>query len=134
MIGRFRNQTSSIDLGPEAIVEAVYTQQDVTDVDYAVMGTPRLRDFGGRYQTNYKVVVPLDAEIDEVDLPPFVFDLPEQPELDGALMALTKLYDVFRVEDLNLLTGQEVPLMWHNGYPSPELNRLRRERAEGGAE
>lgn len=129
MLSRLRNSDSN-DLGPGAIIEAVYDSNDVYDVDTATMGTPRLRDFGG-LQTNYKVIIPLDAGVDAVDLPPFVFDLPADPVLsDGDFGRLSRLYGIETIEEIGNLAGQSVPLAWKDGYPAPELNRLEGDQDE----
>jgi hypothetical protein len=117
-------RTSRPDRGPDAIIEAVYASGDVYDVNEATMGMPRLHDFG-TLRTNYKVVIPLEVDIDDVSLPPFIFDLPDDRVLgDDDFGRLARLYDVDTIEDIAFFVGQSVPLAWNDGYPHPELNRL----------
>lgn len=129
MFDRLRGNDSSNALGPEAIIDAVYGNSDVYDVDSAVMGLPRLQDFGTEYVTDYYVTIPLNVTAD-VDLAPFIFDLPDDPALDGSLRELAGFYGIESVEDIADFRGQIVPLEWPDGYPQPALNELRAEDDE----
>lgn len=129
MFERLSRQNSSNDLGPEHIIEAVYDQQTITDVDEATMGLPTLRDFGSDYFTNYYVVIPLTMDAD-VELAPFVFDMPETPALTGVLGELASFYGIESVEEIAAFDGQTVPLEWPEGYPQPALNKLRPKGSE----
>lgn len=129
MFKRIFGGDESTDLGPEHIIDAVYGNQSVTDADVAVMETPRLRDFGTEYFTDYYVVIPLSVATD-VEMAPFVFNIPEDPALDGVLGELAGFYGVEAVEDIADLAGNEVPVEWPEGYPQPALNELRAENAE----
>lgn len=124
MLGELRRRRSSTELGPEQIIDAVYANQSVYDVDEAVMGLPRLQDFGSEYVTDYRVTIPLDVTAD-VDLAPFVFDLPDDPVLDGTLGELGGFYGIESIDDIAAFEGQIVPIEWPDGYPQPNLDELR---------
>jgi len=118
--------TTSKAPGPEEIIDAVYGNAPVYDTDEAVMGRPTMEDFGSEYVNDYHIVVPLLVTAD-VDLAPFVFELPESPELDGGIEELAGFYGIEKIEEIGGLEGQIVPLEWPDGYPQPALNVLRAE-------
>lgn len=112
------------DLGAEHIAEAVYGQQSVYDITEAEMGEPVLRDFGSEYVTDYQIVIPLSVDAD-VDISPFVFDLPDGPELTGTLGVLGDFFGVESIDHIAMLEGLVVPIEWDDDSPSPDVNDLR---------
>jgi hypothetical protein len=124
LINRILRRNDSTDLGPNEIIEAVYGNRPVTDIQSAVMGTPIMRDFGTEYSTDYRVLIPLDAGAD-MDLPDLVYDVPEDPYLSDDLGEFSRFYNVETVEELVILEGEEVPIDWNDGFPAPDMNQLR---------
>lgn len=111
--------------GPAQIIEAVYGSRSVYDVETAYMDEPRLQDFGTEYFTDYKVVIPLSVDAD-MTMPPFIFEVPEDPALgDGVLGELANYYDIEKIEDIANFEGSPVPIDWSDGHPAPEVNVLR---------
>jgi len=126
----FNSDDDSIDFGPDEIIEAVYTNESIYEVDEAVCGLPRLEDFGDGVFTDLYVVIPLNVTAD-VDLSPLLYDIPESPTLDGKLGELASFYGIEEIEDIANFQGEVVPLVWIDGYPQPEFNQLRSAQNRG---
>ncbi|WP_372611701.1 hypothetical protein [Halomonas sp.] len=95
-------------LGADDVQAAINEMNDITERDFiATLGEPELRDYGGFFQDDWKVIVPVTAS-DYADPGPLVFDLPRGVSDDDSL--LYRLMDVTGADTVHDIEGTEVPM------------------------
>lgn len=117
------NDTSNSLGGAETVVDAIYAAVGGHDVTYAVLGEPELREYGGSYDSDLKVVVPLTS--DRYDDPaPLTFDIPDS--LDDETSALLDFLEAIGADPAGLdelgvfdIEGTQIPVTRENGKLVP---------------
>lgn len=117
---RLTGSSSSTAPGAEAIVDAIYGGNDPRDTSTAVAGEPELRNFGSEHMTDYRIVVPLES-IYGVQLPEFVFDVPDGLSMAGEFGDFLRDLGYNEVEDIVAIAGTSVPIRWEGGVPVPDF-------------
>lgn len=115
---RFSSDESDENLGPAAIVEAIYQRSMTHEPTVASLGEPRLEEFGGEFSNDYKVLIPVVLN-GKYDIPDLQFPLPVDLDEDAQLYEFLQSYGIEDVADLDEVGGNEIGVEWSNGAPIP---------------
>lgn len=111
----FSSDDSDDYLGADAVEAAINETADIADrVFEATLGEPQLKDFGGFFRQDWKVVIPTEAS-DYEDPGSLVFDLPFGHEDDSSMLYV--LMDVTGADSIGDIEGTEVPMEIVGGNP-----------------
>jgi hypothetical protein len=117
-LGNSDNDTEPAN-GPEQIALARAELQDDSQPADALIGRPRLENYGGEFTDDLKAVIPLYTERYD-DPAPLVFDVNGDD-----LTEFCAAYDL-TVNEIGLLQGERVPIIWAQGQPTADWVRLLR--------
>lgn len=95
----------------------------------ATLEEPEMRDFGGYFQNDWKVVIPFDVD-ENVDAGCLIFDLPKgHQDVESDLL---KLFEALHVglDTLEEVEGMTVPVELENGNPTVMWEEVRSDDTE----
>lgn len=102
-------------LGADHVQAAINESAAITNRQFtATLDEPELKDFGGMFQPDWKVVINVAAS-DYEDPGPLVFDLPRGNDDESALFYT--LMDTLQVDEIGDIEGVEVPMEVVGGNP-----------------
>ncbi|UBF22328.1 hypothetical protein HRTV-11_gp71 [Halorubrum virus HRTV-11] len=114
--------------GAEAVEAAISEVEAITDrVFEATLGEPDIKDFGGYFQPDWKVVVPVSAS-DYEDPGSLVFDLPRGRSDDDSLLYV--LMDAVGADEIADINGATVPMEIVGGNPMVLWDAVRADDAD----
>jgi len=114
--------------GAEAVEAAIREAEAITDrVFEATLGEPDIKDFGGYFQPDWKVVVPVSAS-DYEDPGSLVFDLPRGRNDEDSLLYV--LMDAVGADAIADIEGATVPMEIVGGNPMVLWDAVRADDAD----
>jgi hypothetical protein len=95
----------------------------------AVLEEPEMRDFGGYFQSEWKIVIPFDVD-QNVEAGCLIFDLPNgHQDVESDLLDLLNALNV-GLDTLEEIEGMVVPVELENGNPTVMWDKLVSENTE----
>lgn len=118
--------------GAEAVEAAINEVEAITDrVFEATLGEPDIRDFGGYFQPDWKVVIEVEAS-DYENPGSLVFDLPMGRDDENSLLYV--LMDHVGAESVADIEGKVVPMEIVGGNPMVLWDAVQADDAEAEAD